>query len=69
MERRSFIKKRNVSKRNFGSFNATQLRHRVASLSVHDIKRNNRENYEGLDGGTVIASLVGKAFSSEGLIA
>lgn len=69
MERRSFIKKRNVSKRNFGSFNATQLRHLASRRYLYTIKRNNRENYEGLDGGTVIASLVGKAFSSEGLIA
>lgn len=49
-----------------------QLRHlapRRLAICTHgarNIKRNNRENYEGLDGGTVIASLVGKAFSSEG---
>lgn len=37
MERRSFIKKRNVSKRNFGSFNATQLRHLASRRYLYTI--------------------------------
>lgn len=50
----------------FLSRRSCAISRRVVSLSVHacarDIKRNNRENYEGLDRGTVIASLVGKSF-------